>query len=330
MSITRTQLDAAAEALALVLKFDRPADSVLHDFFRAQRALGAARPGVRRRSGLRRAAPQAHRGSPGAGRRAAAKCCWPGWRAWRASASASSRPCSSRTSRRGSRGSRRNRSRDCRSRCSAELPDWIVETAAVPPGWTRSRRARPRAERARAARPARQHAARRARGGAARARRRRHCRRADALFAGRPPRQGPARDQPPSAVPDGRHRGAGRRQPAARLSPCAEAARSRGGFLRRRRRQEPHARRPDAFARPHLCLRRLGGAARPAEAPVEALRPVQYPPADPCATRTTSGSSASPARSTGCWWMRPAAGWARCAAIPDLKWRQSPQSRRRN
>ena len=41
MPITRTQLDAAAEALAVVLEFDRPADSVLHEFFRARRALGA-------------------------------------------------------------------------------------------------------------------------------------------------------------------------------------------------------------------------------------------------------------------------------------------------
>jgi len=41
MTITRTQLDAAAEALALVLKFDRPADSVLHEFFRPRRALGS-------------------------------------------------------------------------------------------------------------------------------------------------------------------------------------------------------------------------------------------------------------------------------------------------
>ena len=40
MSITRTQLDAATEALKLALKFDRPADSVLHDFFREQRSLG--------------------------------------------------------------------------------------------------------------------------------------------------------------------------------------------------------------------------------------------------------------------------------------------------
>ena len=40
MSLTRTQLEAAAEALRLALKFDRPADSVLHDFFREQRALG--------------------------------------------------------------------------------------------------------------------------------------------------------------------------------------------------------------------------------------------------------------------------------------------------
>jgi 16S rRNA (cytosine967-C5)-methyltransferase len=41
LAITRTQLDAAAEALALVLEFDRPADSVLHEFFRARRALGS-------------------------------------------------------------------------------------------------------------------------------------------------------------------------------------------------------------------------------------------------------------------------------------------------
>ena len=41
MSITRTQLEAAAEALALALKFERPADAVLHAFFRTQRELGA-------------------------------------------------------------------------------------------------------------------------------------------------------------------------------------------------------------------------------------------------------------------------------------------------
>jgi len=40
VAITRTQLEAAAEALTLALKFDRPADSVLHDFFRDHRALG--------------------------------------------------------------------------------------------------------------------------------------------------------------------------------------------------------------------------------------------------------------------------------------------------
>ncbi len=34
------QLEAAAEALTLALKFDRPADSVLHDFFREHRSLG--------------------------------------------------------------------------------------------------------------------------------------------------------------------------------------------------------------------------------------------------------------------------------------------------
>ena len=41
MPITRTQLEAATEALGLVLKFDRPADAVLHEYFRAHRALGA-------------------------------------------------------------------------------------------------------------------------------------------------------------------------------------------------------------------------------------------------------------------------------------------------
>ena len=40
MSISRAQLDAATEALALALKFDRPADSVLHEYFGAHRALG--------------------------------------------------------------------------------------------------------------------------------------------------------------------------------------------------------------------------------------------------------------------------------------------------
>ncbi len=41
MAITRTQLDAATQALELALRFDRPADSVLHDFFRKRHALGA-------------------------------------------------------------------------------------------------------------------------------------------------------------------------------------------------------------------------------------------------------------------------------------------------
>jgi 16S rRNA (cytosine967-C5)-methyltransferase len=41
VAITRSQLEAATEALRLVLKFDRPADSLLHDFFRAHHALGS-------------------------------------------------------------------------------------------------------------------------------------------------------------------------------------------------------------------------------------------------------------------------------------------------
>ena len=40
MAITRPQLDAAVEALTQALKLDRPADSVLHDFFRDRRGLG--------------------------------------------------------------------------------------------------------------------------------------------------------------------------------------------------------------------------------------------------------------------------------------------------
>jgi 16S rRNA (cytosine967-C5)-methyltransferase len=41
MAVTRAELDAAADALRLALKFDRPADAVLHDFFRKRAALGA-------------------------------------------------------------------------------------------------------------------------------------------------------------------------------------------------------------------------------------------------------------------------------------------------
>ena len=41
MAITRIQLEAAVEALALALRFDRPADTVLHDYFRAHRELGS-------------------------------------------------------------------------------------------------------------------------------------------------------------------------------------------------------------------------------------------------------------------------------------------------
>lgn len=41
MPYTRPQIDAATEALERVLAFDRPADSVLHDFFGAHRALGS-------------------------------------------------------------------------------------------------------------------------------------------------------------------------------------------------------------------------------------------------------------------------------------------------
>lgn len=41
MAITRAQLEAATEALGLALKFDRPADAMLHDFFRARHALGS-------------------------------------------------------------------------------------------------------------------------------------------------------------------------------------------------------------------------------------------------------------------------------------------------
>jgi len=41
VAITRSQLEAAVEALALALRFDRPADTVLRDFFGARRALGS-------------------------------------------------------------------------------------------------------------------------------------------------------------------------------------------------------------------------------------------------------------------------------------------------
>jgi 16S rRNA (cytosine967-C5)-methyltransferase len=41
MAVTRPQIDAATEALGLALKLERPADAVLHEFFRARHALGA-------------------------------------------------------------------------------------------------------------------------------------------------------------------------------------------------------------------------------------------------------------------------------------------------
>jgi 16S rRNA (cytosine967-C5)-methyltransferase len=41
MAITRLQLEAAAEALELALKFERPADAVLHGFFHERHSLGA-------------------------------------------------------------------------------------------------------------------------------------------------------------------------------------------------------------------------------------------------------------------------------------------------
>jgi 16S rRNA (cytosine967-C5)-methyltransferase len=41
VSVTRTQLDAATDALRLVLRFDRAADAVLHDYFRDRRELGS-------------------------------------------------------------------------------------------------------------------------------------------------------------------------------------------------------------------------------------------------------------------------------------------------
>ena len=39
-SITAAQLDAAADALAIVLRFDQPADAVLSAFFRDEKKLG--------------------------------------------------------------------------------------------------------------------------------------------------------------------------------------------------------------------------------------------------------------------------------------------------
>ena len=39
--VQRHQLDAATQALGTVLTFERPADVVLHDFFRSRPALGS-------------------------------------------------------------------------------------------------------------------------------------------------------------------------------------------------------------------------------------------------------------------------------------------------
>ena len=79
---------------------------------------------------------------------------------------------------------------------------------------------------------------------------------ADAVFAARPARRGPAVARAASAARRRRARGAGRRQPARRLPRRAAAHRHGRRFLRRRRRQDAAARRADALAGPALRVRR--------------------------------------------------------------------------
>ena len=172
MSITRTQLEAATEALRARAEVrpsrGRGAARILPRAPRArQRATGRSSP---TRSTACCAASAPWTTSCRTARRGA--CCW---LIWRDAAGISVRElaaATSRTSSRGWRGSRREPLDGLAARGARRAAGLDRRTARSRLPEPEIARARPRAERARAARPARQHAARRARGSAARARRR--------------------------------------------------------------------------------------------------------------------------------------------------------------
>jgi hypothetical protein len=141
----------------------------------------------------------------------------------------------------------------------------------------------------------------------------RHHRRAHAVLALGPAHPGQAGAESCDAVHRG-GRGAGRRQPAAGAAGGRQARRDGGGLLCRRRRQDAGAGRDDAQHRAAVCLRRVGPPAGGAQAAPGAQRPVQRATRRRSPTSATTASSAWPARSTACWWTRPARAWARCAA----------------
>ena len=73
MNLTRAQLDAIVHALTVVLPARAPADTQLRTFFREQQEPRPARPGARRRHGLRGAAPPPHARARDAERRRRAR-----------------------------------------------------------------------------------------------------------------------------------------------------------------------------------------------------------------------------------------------------------------
>ncbi len=128
--------------------------------------------------------------------------------------------------------------------------------------------------------------------------------------------EGQALAGPTSPLSRRQDRSAGRGQPVAWLPAGAEARRDGGRFLRRRRRQDPAARRADALHRPALRVRRGRKAAGQDEAAPGPGGSVERSSDAASAARTTSTSSAWRARSTACWSMRRARGWAPCGATP--------------
>ncbi|HXF67858.1 MAG TPA: RsmB/NOP family class I SAM-dependent RNA methyltransferase [Burkholderiales bacterium] len=131
MAITRTQIEAATEALRLVLEFARPADAVLRGFFREHRALGARDRAFVAESvyGVLRRKRTVDRLAPGAGPRGRllaylARCAGVSVREIAAALSPQEQAWLARVKARPLD--------DLTPAERAELPDWVVERLALP------------------------------------------------------------------------------------------------------------------------------------------------------------------------------------------------------
>ena len=127
-----------------------------------------------------------------------------------------------------------------------------------------------------------------------------------------------------SAVPGGQGRGAGRGQPAADLSGRAAAPRDGGGLLRGRRRQDAGAGRADELRGTAVRLRHRRHSAWPISSRASGARDCRTSIRSTSTAKPTRASSGWTPRSTACWWTRPAAGSARCAAIPTSSGARAP------